>query len=113
MFEARDSAPSTFPPTQKDKKMRIIVTRDCVILKASEHDTLTWATRPGDAWPCSTLSGLGFTAEYDSNGLLDFNLSKPGADTSCIDGQELSAICCDLLKDEIDKSHPAYEVIVG
>jgi hypothetical protein len=94
--------------------MKVIVSKYSVTLHASGNDTRMWALHPSHRWPCSTLSGKGFTAEFDSDGLCDFSL-KEGIkkDIDSIDGHELSAICCDLLKNRLPKSHPAYFVAVG
>lgn len=92
--------------------MKVIMTKDYVTLRVSGNDTRMWAMRPNNEWPCSTLSGKGFTAQFDSNGLLDFNLQESNKEDD-IDGHELSAICCDLLKNRLPDSHPAYLVAVG
>lgn len=93
--------------------MKVIVSRDCVILSVSGNDTRMWAMRPNNGWPCSTLSGKGFTAQFDSNGLCDFDLKESDKNVDAIDSHELSAICCDLLKNRISESHPTYDVAVG
>ena len=92
--------------------MKVVVTENHVTLCVSGNDTRMWAMRPNNVWPCSTLSGKGFTAEFDFNGLLDLSLI-PSTTTDDIDGNELSAICCDLLKNRLPSSHPAYPVAVG
>ncbi len=92
--------------------MRILDNGNSVVLWASARDTDEWATRPGAAWPCSTLRGKRFVAAFDSNGLYD--LSVNGRDASDdIDGHEFSAICADLLAVLIDADHPCYFVAVG
>jgi hypothetical protein len=93
--------------------MKIIVSKDYVTLHVSGNDTLMWAMRPNNEWPCSTLAGNGFTAEFDSNGLCDFDLKGTNKNVDEIDGHELSAICCDLLKNRLPKTHSAYDVAVG
>lgn len=94
--------------------MKIFVTKDHVTIHVSENDTRMWAMRPNNEWPLSTLSGRRFTAEFDSNGLCDFDLSESGVqETDNVDGHELSAICCDLLKNRLPDSHSVYYVAVG
>jgi hypothetical protein len=93
--------------------MKVIITKDNVTLNVSGNDTRMWAMRPHNEWPCSTLSGRGFTAEFDSNGLCDLELKGTSKNAADIDGHELSAICCDLLKNRIPKTHSTYDVVVG
>ena len=93
--------------------MKVIITRDNVTLDVDGNDTRMWAMRPNNGWPCSTLSGKGFTAEFDSNGLYDFDLKESDKNVDEIDSHELSAICCDLLKNRLPPSHRAYPVAVG
>ena len=92
--------------------MRIIVAKNHVTLHISGDDTRMWAMRPHHAWPGSTLSGLGFMAQFDSNGLCDFDLKGTNTDFVEVNQAELSAICCDLLKNRLPKSHPEYPVAV-
>jgi hypothetical protein len=92
--------------------MKVIITKDCVALHVSGNDTRIWAMRPDCKWPCSTVLGVGFIARFDSNGLYDFELKGINKNADDIDGHELSAICCDLLKNRLPKSHPAYSVTV-
>ena len=93
--------------------MQVIVTKDHVTLSVSGNDTRMWATRPHNEWPCSTLSGRGFTAEFDFNGLLDLDMQESNNEEDDVDNHELTAICCDLLKNRLPVSHPAYPVTVG
>mgnify|MGYP004452022065 CR=1 FL=1 len=93
--------------------MKIIITRDSVTLDVSRNDTRMWAMRPNNGWPCSTLSGKGFTAEFDSDGLCDFDLKGTDGSAADVDSHELSAICCDLLKNRLPPSHHVYPVAVG
>ena len=93
--------------------MKVVMYKDHVTLRVSGHDTRMWAMRPNNEWPCSTLSGKGFTASFDSNGLLDFDLQGSDKESDDIDSHELSAICCDLLKNRLPVSHPAYDITVG
>jgi hypothetical protein len=96
--------------------MEVIVGKDCVSLHVSGNDTRMWAMQPGCGWPCSTLSGRGFTAQFDSDGLCDFDIGESDKEDNNyenVDGHELSAICCDLLKNRIPESHPTYDVTVG
>jgi hypothetical protein len=95
--------------------MKVIITKNCVTLRVNGNDTRIWAMRPNNVWPCSTLLGRGFTAQFDSNGLLELDLQgSTGLNNhEDIDGNEFSAICCDLLKNRLPVSHPAYPVAVG
>jgi len=64
-------------------------------VSVSADDTEDWATRPGAAWPCSTLRGRRFSVRLDGSGdLVDFAIqgeSEP-------DSRELLACLADLLK---------------
>ena len=91
--------------------MQINIGLDSVILKLSRQDTMMWATRPHESWPCSTLAGHRFVACFDTNGLWEFTVD--GKDNAVIDGHELSSCCCDWLKNRIPKDHPCYYVVVG
>ena len=97
--------------------MKVVVTKDHVTIHVSKNDTRMWAMRPNNAWPLSTLSGRGFTAEFDSNGLCDFDFQESlefaHKEADDVDSHELSAICCDLLKNRLPDSHPAYPVAIG
>jgi hypothetical protein len=82
------------------------------VLWASANDTRDWASRPGEAWPCSTLAGRRFVACFDENGLLD--LSVDGRDApDDIDGWELSAIVADLAGEKLTRENAAWFVAVG
>ena len=48
--------------------MRKQVTESGVKLWASASDTYAWAHKTGASWPCSTLSGRRFFAEFAVNG---------------------------------------------
>lgn len=94
--------------------MRVKDDGNAVTLWASRWDTEEWATRPGAAWPCSTLRGHRFCATFDSNGLLDLTVDgRYPSEHADIDGHELSAICADLLADRIPEDHPVHFVAVG
>lgn len=92
--------------------MRIKYNNGDVTVWASAEDTYAWAHKPGARWPCSTLSGRRFAAVFDDNGLCDLTVDGRGAPDD-IDGQELSCICADLLRDRLPESHPAWFVAVG
>lgn len=92
--------------------MKTRITAHTVTLWASENDTWDWATRIHNSWPCSALSGNRFKAEFDFNGLLDFTLNGKYGDDN-VSGNELSAICADLLTDVLPVDHPAYFVTVA
>ena len=83
-------------------------------LWASARDTSEWATGY-PSWPCSTLRGHRFRADFDSNGLLDLTIDgrDRGATWDSIDGGELSAIVADLAGDNLDRDNVAWFVAVG
>lgn len=94
--------------------MRLQDSGNAVTLWVSARDTYDWAHRIGAAWPCSTLSGKRFVATFDTNGLLDLTVNgRYPSESLDIDGNELSAICSDLLRDRIPKDHSVYFVAVG
>ena len=95
--------------------MQVDISQYGVTLKLSRQDTMMWATRPGKSWPCSTLAGHRFVACFDTNGLWEFTLDGKdnGKENESIDGHELSACCCDWLKNRLPKTHPCYDVVVG
>ena len=93
--------------------MRHNVDGRTVRLWLSAQDTYEWATRIGECWPCSSLSGHRLFAEFDSNGLLDFTVDGRDAGNRDIDGQEFNAITSDYLRPVLSKDHPAYCVTVG
>ena len=68
--------------------------------------------RPGSAWLCSSLCNHRFCAGFDTNGLVDLTVDGR-TPTEHIDGNELSAICSDLLRDKLSTDHPVYFVTVG
>lgn len=58
----------------------------------SADETHRWATRPGDSWPCSAVSGRPLSVTLDkSNGDL------VGVSPDGIPGDELNAILADLV----------------
>jgi hypothetical protein len=61
----------------------------------SASDTENWATRPGAAWPCSTLRGRRVFAEFDPKGdLLDLAIDGDGGEQDC-DCNEFNAMMAD------------------
>jgi hypothetical protein len=98
---------------------RTKIYRDSVLLWVSVNDTEEWATKQGAAWPCSTLRGSRFFVAFDTNGLVDYTINGKQVWNSGqyfageIDGNEFSAICADMLRPKLDKSHPCYFVTVG
>ena len=91
--------------------MRKHVTDTGVTLWLSANDTYDWAHRPGNAWPCSTLSHKRLMAQFDSNGLLDLTVN--GKDAQDIDGHEFNAITSDYLAPLLTTTHPCWYVCVG
>ena len=66
---------------------------DCVIW-LSANDTYDWAHKPGESWPCSTLSGRRLCATIQGDDLVDLTVNGKYADD--IDGYELDAILADF-----------------
>ena len=93
--------------------MRVIDSGDSILLWASARDTDDWATKPGAAWPCSTLRGKRIFAAFDSNGL--YELTVNGKRPSELDGYELSACAADLIEEsgKVTADNTAYFVAVG
>ena len=82
--------------------MRISSGKYGVKLWLSARDTYRWATRPGRAWPCSTLSGKRLFAEFDAVGdLVDLTVNGRVASVH-IDGVELDAIAADFILAHLD-----------
>lgn len=92
--------------------MRTAIDQHGVTLWASARDTYAWAHRPGESWPCSQLSGRRVVACFDRNGLCDLSIDGGRGDQD-VDGNELSALCADMLAARLPKDHPAYFVAVG
>jgi hypothetical protein len=94
--------------------MRLKIHPDSVILWLSARDTSDWATRPGAAWPCSTLADHRICAEFDRNGLVDLTIDGRSlgkhADVDC---NEFNACTSDHLRGKLPIDHPAYLVAVG
>ena len=57
---------------------------------ASARDTYDWAHKPGAAWPCSTLSGHRFYAEFQGGDLVDLTVDG-SSDEPDFDGHEFNA----------------------
>lgn len=91
--------------------MRVQIDENMVRLWLSANDTFYWARRPGQAWPCSEISGRRLFAEFDWNGLLDLTVDgRHGVD---IPASEFNAITSDFLSDKLPREHPAWYVAVG
>ncbi|HSG61883.1 MAG TPA: hypothetical protein VLA24_10695 [Pseudomonadales bacterium] len=90
--------------------MRTKINPNSFTVWLSRNDTYTWAHKTGAAWPCSMLSNKRVVASFDANGLYDFAVNGKGDD---IDGNELSAIVADSMRDLLPAEHPAYFVAVG
>ena len=75
--------------------MRIQREGGCVKIWASANNTYDWAHRANNSWPCSTLSGKRFFAEFWKGYLEDLTVDgKYGQD---IDGTEFNAFIEDHL----------------
>ena len=69
---------------------------ELAVLSMSANDTYAWANKPGACWPCSTLAGRRFVAEFDSYGdLIDFAINGGRGNQDC-DAAELNAITDDF-----------------
>ena len=77
------------------------------VIWLSAHDTYEWAHRPGEYWPCSTLSNKRCMIDVDSNGLCDMTVN--GRDvTDDINGDELDAIVADHLPKDLHHFWPVW-----
>jgi hypothetical protein len=81
---------------------------DTVLILTSD-DTRAWASRPGAAWPCSTLSGRRVMARFDDCGdlvdlLIDGDYQREDDD---VDGHEFTAMSSDFLREQYGPDHPA------
>ena len=66
----------------------------------SADDTYDWANnRPGEEWPCSTLSGKRVFAQFEDNGdLVDLTINGiTGGRDGEVDGHELTAMTDDFI----------------
>ncbi len=88
--------------------MRIIKgqNRDNYTLWLSAQETDDWRSRPGAAWPCSTIRGRRLYVAVDSNGIFDFTVGGKYDDD--IDGNELDAIVSDHLPADLRHLWPVW-----
>ena len=78
--------------------MRIKRYNGTVKIWASSTDTYIWAHRPGNSWPCSTLSGKRLYAEFYHGDLVDYAINgKHGVN---LDDTEFNAITEDALNNK-------------
>jgi len=70
-------------------------------------DTRAWASRPGAAWPCSTLAGRRVFAQFDREGDLIELLVDGILAGDDVDGHEFTAMSSDFLREEYGPDHPA------
>ena len=70
---------------------------DCVAT-LSARDTDEWASKPGAAWPCSTLAGHRIRVEISGGDLVDITVDGKDSDKfgGDVDGVELDAILADF-----------------
>ncbi len=90
--------------------MRIKIDKSGFALWLSARDTDDWRRRPGAVWPCSTINGRRIALFVDATGLVEFTVN--GRDCDNIDGNELSAMMADFVRDVLPSDHPAYDVAV-
>ncbi len=90
--------------------MRIKIDTGGFALWLSARETNEWRRRPGAVWPCSTIDGRRVALFVDMTGLVEFTVN--GRDGVNIDGDELSAMMADFVRDVLPKDHPAYEIAV-
>ncbi len=93
--------------------MRVKDYGNSVSIWLSARDTYDWSTKPGAAWPCSTIASKRLFAAFDSTGLVDMSVNGRYTPTQEIDGNEFNAITSDFLRDRIPADHSCYFVIVG
>ena len=79
--------------------MRIKRLGNTVQIWLSATDTHHWATRPGESWPCSTLSGKRLYAEFFRGDLVGYTVN--GRYGVNLDNTEFNAIIEDTLNDKI------------
>ncbi len=90
--------------------MQAEVRDNSVDLWLDDVDTFSWANKPSDSWPCSTLSGKHLYASFDRNGLNDLRID--GMESDC-PADEFNAITSDFLEKILPTTHPCYYVTVG
>lgn len=103
------------PPRYSHPGVKVTVEESSVTVEATNGALHDWATRPGNAWPCSVLSGLAsLRADFDTNGLVDLaDRGEYGDGDSDLSGDELSAFTSDCLAYALSPEHPCYFVTVG
>jgi hypothetical protein len=98
--------------TNKGNQMKTQITDSHIKIWLSANDTYEWANRPGESWPCSSISGNRLFAEFDKNGLLDLQVNG-GYPEDILPSDEFNAITSDFIKTRIDQNHPLYFITVG
>ena len=87
--------------------MRVKINQNTVQLWLSANDTADWATRPGQAWPCSDICGHALYAEFDKGGLVSIKIGL-GVERTC-GSTEFNAIVADYLSGCVPADHPAAQ----
>ena len=75
--------------------MKIEKKGDWIKIWATEEDTMKWANRPLNSWPCSELSGNALFVELHRGDLVDLELNSGDC---VISATELNAFIEDALK---------------
>jgi len=76
-----------------------------VVVVLDENDTYSWAHRPGNRWPCSTLSGHSIVVQIDMDGLADLVVDGQRPEEHIIDMWELRALLVDSLRGVLPRNH--------
>jgi len=79
--------------------MRKVRNGNAVKLWLSANDTWNWATRPGQRWACSELSGKRLFVELDDGDLVDIAVNGKDSHAYDVSADELNAIVEDHLND--------------
>jgi hypothetical protein len=76
-------------------------------MSLSAIETLNWAHKPMNSWPCSELADHQIMVLVDSNGLADFTLD--GKSAQDVNADELAAIIADHLPAALRHLWPTWE----
>lgn len=83
----------------EDRTVRIEKTDTTIRLWLSAKDTCFWATRTGNSWPCSQLSGKQLYAEFDDGDLVDALITDSKGVMMGAPLDEFTAITDDFIKE--------------
>jgi hypothetical protein len=97
--------------------MKLTVYSHAIDITIEKEETAAWSSRPGHAWPASSISGKKVYAEFDRNGLSMIEIN--GKELSCgstindPDVHEFNSLIADVLKGMLSPLHECYRVAVG